>query len=47
VHNIHTVDGISDGANILMMSVHFGMATQFIIDLSKNVKRGMKQKAEK
>ena len=47
VQNIHTVDGISDGANILMMSVHFGMATQFIIDLSKNVKRWMKQKAEK
>jgi hypothetical protein len=29
------------------MSVEFGMANQFIIDLSKNVKRGLKTKAEK
>lgn len=33
--------------NILMMSVEFGMANQFIIDLSKNVKRGMNSKCEK
>lgn len=33
--------------NVLLMSVEFGMANQFIIDLSKNVKRGLKTKAEK
>jgi len=32
--------------NVLMMSVEFGMANQFIRDLSVNVKRGLKQKAE-
>lgn len=33
--------------NVLMMSVEFGMANQFILDLSKNVKRGMRAKYEK
>lgn len=33
--------------NVLMMSVEFGMANQFILDLSKNTKRGMKGKSEK
>lgn len=33
--------------NVLMMQVEFGMANQFIIDLSSNTKRGLKQKAEK
>ena len=33
--------------NVLMMSVEFGMANQFIIDLSVNTKRGLKSKAEK
>ena len=33
--------------NVLMMSMEFGMANQFILDLSKNVKRGLKAKAEK
>lgn len=47
VKNIFTVDGVSDGSNILLMSVHFWMATQYVIDLSKNVKRWMKQKLEK
>lgn len=32
--------------NVLMMSVEFGMANQFIIDLSTNVKRGLRKKAE-
>ena len=32
--------------NVLVMQVHFGMANQFIIDLSKNTKRGLKTKAE-
>lgn len=33
--------------NVLMMSVEFGMANQFILDLSKNVKRGMGSKYDK
>jgi site-specific DNA recombinase len=31
--------------NVIQMAVEFGMATQFSIDLSKDVKRGMRQKA--
>ncbi len=33
--------------NVLLMNVEFGMANQFIRDLSKNVKRGLKTKVEK
>ncbi len=33
--------------NVLMLAVQFGMANQFSRDLSINVKRGMKSKAEK
>jgi len=33
--------------NVLLLNVEFGMANQFILDLSKNVKRGLKTKAEK
>jgi len=33
--------------NVLMMSVEFGMANQFILDLSQNTKRGLKTKAER
>ncbi len=33
--------------NVLMMSVEFGMANQFIRDLSQNTKRGLRTKAEK
>jgi DNA invertase Pin-like site-specific DNA recombinase len=32
--------------NVLMMSLEFGMANQFIIDLSANTKRGMRSKAQ-
>lgn len=35
------------GDNVLMMSVEFGMANQYIIDLSRDVKRGMYSKVEK
>ncbi len=35
------------GDNVLMMSVEFGMANQFVRDLGKNTKRGMKTKCEK
>lgn len=34
------------GDNVMMMSVELGMANQFILDLKKDVKRGMKSKAE-
>lgn len=33
--------------NVLVMNVEFGMANQFILDLSKNVKRGLRAKVEK
>ena len=33
--------------NILLMSVEFGMANQFIIDLSSNTKRGLMEKAKR
>jgi len=33
--------------NILMMSVEFGMANQYILDLSENTKRGLKTKAQR
>ncbi|MDO8667641.1 MAG: recombinase family protein, partial [bacterium] len=32
------------GDNVLLMAVEFGMANQFILDLSKNTKRGLKTK---
>jgi len=35
------------GDNIIMMSVELGMANQFSLDLSKDVRRGMISKAEK
>ena len=43
---IHSIDWISTGHNILLMSVHFWMATQYVIDLSKDVLRWMRQKAK-
>ena len=33
--------------NVLLMSVEFGMANQYILDLSKNVKRGLRAKLDK
>ncbi|MFZ1075188.1 MAG: recombinase family protein, partial [Minisyncoccia bacterium] len=33
--------------NVLLMAVEFGMSNQYVIDLSSNVKRGMKTKLEK
>lgn len=35
------------GDNVIIMSVELGLANQFILDLSKDVKRGMASKAEK
>lgn len=34
------------GDNVLMMSLEFGMANQFIIDLSANTRRGVEKKAK-
>ena len=47
IKQIHSTDGIADWSNILTMSIHFAMATQYVIDLKKNVERWMKQKLEK
>jgi len=47
IKEIHSTDWISNWQNILLMSVHFWMATQYIIDLKKNVMRWMMQKFEK
>lgn len=35
------------GDNVIVMSVELGMASQYVIDLSRDVKRGMLSKAEK
>ena len=47
IKEIHSTDWISNWQNILLMSVHFWMATQYVIDLKKNVLRWLKQKLEK
>ena len=48
IKHIQTFDrGYSPEDNVLLMNVEFGMANQFILDLSKNVRRGMKTKVEK
>ncbi len=33
--------------NVMLMNIEFGMANQYILDLSKNVKRGLRAKLEK
>lgn len=48
IKHIQTFDrGYYPEDNVLLMNIEFGMANQFILDLSKNVKRGLKTKAEK
>lgn len=48
IKHIQTYDrGYYPEDNVLVMNIEFGMANQFILDLSKNVKRGLKTKAEK
>lgn len=48
IKHIQTFDrGYSPEDNVLLMNVEFGMANQYILDLSKNVKRGLKTKVEK
>lgn len=47
VKTIISTNGVCDGSNILAMSMYFGMATQYIIDLKKNVARWVQQKIEK
>jgi site-specific DNA recombinase len=48
IKHIQTYDrGYYPEDNVLLMNVEFGMANQYVLDLSKNVKRGLKTKAEK
>lgn len=47
IEEIHTVDWVVTGQNILLMSVHFWMANQYIVDLKKNVERWMMSKLAK
>lgn len=48
IKHIQTYDrGFYPEDNVLVMNVEFGMANQYILDLSKNVKRGLKTKVEK
>jgi len=48
IEHIQTFDrGYHPEDNVLLMNVEFGMANQYVLDLSKNVKRGLKTKAEK
>jgi len=48
IHHIRTADrDYYPGDNVVVLGVDFGVATQFIIDLKANVKRGMRYKVEK
>ena len=48
IKHLQTFDrGYLPDDNVLLMNVEFGMANQYVLDLSKNVKRGLKTKAEK
>jgi site-specific DNA recombinase len=48
IQEIHSIDGVfRTWDNVLMLGIHFGMATQYIIDLKKNVMRWMLQKLNK
>jgi len=47
LHHIQTFQrGYYPTDNVIMMSVEFGMANQFILDLSLNTKRGQRNKAQ-
>jgi site-specific DNA recombinase len=47
IRNIKTPDrDYLPDDNVLITSVEFGMANQYLLDLSKNVKRGLKTKAQ-
>lgn len=48
IKHIQTFDrGYYPEDNVLVMNVEFGMANQYILDLSKNVKRGLRAKLDK
>lgn len=48
IHHIRTYDrNYYPTDNVLMMSVEFGMANQFILDLTSNTKRGLDTKIKK
>jgi DNA invertase Pin-like site-specific DNA recombinase len=47
IKHVQTFDrGYFPEDNVLVLNVEFGMANQFVLDLSKNVKRGLRTKAE-
>jgi DNA invertase Pin-like site-specific DNA recombinase len=47
IHHIQTFQrAYCPTDNVLMMQLEFGMANQFILDLSVNTKRGMRKKVE-
>ena len=48
IQHIQTHDrGYFPADNVLMMSVEFGMANQYILDLSQNTSRGLREKARR
>lgn len=48
IQKIHTHGNeYKTGDNVLLMDMEFGIANQFILDLSKNTKRGLNGKAER
>lgn len=48
ITSIHTHGGeFKTGDNVLLMDMEFGIANQFVLDLSKNTKRGLQSKADK
>jgi len=48
INKIHTHGNTyQTGDNVLLMDMEFGIANQFILDLSKNTKRGLNSKAER
>jgi hypothetical protein len=48
IKEIRTFEGVHlPTDNVLMIAMHFGMANQYIRDLSTNVKRGLRTKLEK
>src|SRR3989344_3570859 len=47
IKEIRTDDGVySSGDDMIMLYIHFGMANQFSLNLSKDVKRGLTSRVE-
>jgi len=48
IKEIRTDDGVyTTQSDMLILNIHFGMATQFSLNLSKDIKRGLRGKVEK